>query len=313
MFTILSLDGGGVRGYLSAQILAKLETHLNRIDGRDRGIGERFDLIAGTSTGGILALGLAYGKSAGEIAQFYETHSANVFAKATQASRIAQWFRPKYPPYLLQNALRAVFPDDATMRDLKTDVCITAVSLQNAKPRLYKTDYFTRNTGRTTERLIDVAMATAAAPTFFPAHSSVHSTHLVDGGICANNPTIIAVVDALQFERRSKRETPQPAALHEVAVLSVGTGASCAVPYNYKALASAGKAAWGFAYFRVAIEAQSELVHFQAKFLLPNYLRINPTLTFVMDLDDYEQLAALKNLSDMTDELAQFGERFLRT
>lgn len=309
MFRILSIDGGGVRGYLPATILANLESYLNRVRGEDLPLGARFDLIAGTSTGGIIALGLAHGVHARVLANFYETEAANVFSKSLRARWPRKWLRPSYPAAPLRAALTKVFPKEATLADLKADVCIPAVSLTNAKPRLYKTDYFDRNVERLQETLVDVALATAAAPTFFPAHSTKYSSNLIDGGVCANNPSMIAVVDALQFQRPSKRGTGVPRNLAEIALLSMGTGESCAMPYDYQKLINGGEWHWARPFFQVAIESQSELIHFQAKFLLQNYLRINPPLKFVMKLDEYEKLPDLKNLCDITEEL----ERFART
>lgn len=80
-FRILSLDGGGVRGILSAQILSNMESYLNRFHGEDIPVGQRFDFIAGTSTSGLIALGLAAGKSASEILEFYRQVIPEVFSK----------------------------------------------------------------------------------------------------------------------------------------------------------------------------------------------------------------------------------------
>lgn len=311
MFTILSLDGGGVRGFLSATILANLESFLNQSRGEQLPIGARFDLIAGTSTGGIQALGLAYGLPASALAGFFETHSATVFSKRDRAGFFARKFRPAYDAHKLRSALETVFPPTATLADLKTDVCITSVSLQNAKPRLHKTDYLHRNPARQSESLVDVALSTSAAPTYFPAHSSKHSSNLVDGGVCASNPAMIALVDALQFQRSSKRGTKGPTDRAEIALLSVGTGESCAMPFDYKKLSTGGELTWARPFYQVAIESQSELIHFQAKFFLTHYLRVNPALKFQMALDDHELLAELRNLADLTRDLEKFGETYL--
>lgn len=311
MFTILSLDGGGVRGFLSATVLANLEAFLNQRRGEQLPIGARFDLIAGTSTGGIQALGLAYGLPASALAAFFEAHSATVFSKRRRAGFFARIFRPAYDANILRSALETVFPAPATLVDLKTDVCITSVSLQNAKPRLYKTDYLYRNSARLTESLVDIALSTSAAPTYFAAHSSKHSSNLVDGGVCANNPAIIALVDALQFQRPSKRGTKEPTDRSEIALLSIGTGESCAMSYDYKKLASGGEWDWARSFYQVAIESQSELIHFQAKFFLKHYLRVNPALKFPMALDEHEKLPELKNIADLTRDLEHFGETYL--
>lgn len=306
VFRVLCVDGGGVRGYLSAKVLANIEQYLNSATNTKEPIGARFDLIAGTSAGGIIALGLAYGLTASAIATFFEENSARIFPSHQKKNYVARKFAPAYSSARLRSVLVSMLPPEATLASLTTDVCIPAVALGNAKPRLYKTDYFARNAGRLDEPLVDVALATSAAPTYFEAHSSKHSTNLVDGGICANNPSMVAVVDAMQFERPSKRDTEPPHELRDIALLSIGTGDLCAMTYDHEKLAKGGELAWAKSYYEVSIEAQSQLVHFQTRFLLQNYLRVNPQLRFAMALDDHSGLEELRNLADLNADIEVF-------
>lgn len=307
-FRILSLDGGGVRGALSAQLLANIESYLDAKNREAIPLGKRFDLIVGTSTGALIALGLAYGKTATEVLSFYDKNMAQVFDKPKW---IPRWLtRPKYNVEVLRDALDKFF-GTSTLKDLEVDACITAVSLQNAKPRFYKTDYMKRNAGRLEEKLVDIALGSSAAPTYFPAHNSRFSSDLVDGGLCANNPSVVGIVEARQFERISKRSATSqwPADFQDIVMISIGTGEPCAMPYNHQKLRHAGLARWvtsrGIAgptvpLFDVTIESQSVLAHFQSAFLLTErYLRVNPKLTFPMRLDDVSKLAELKNLGDL--------------
>ena len=310
-FRVLCLDGGGVRGYLSAKILANIESYLDAATGTKKPIGMRFDLLAGTSVGGITALGLGLGLPASTIATFFEQHSARIFPSHEKKNRVARKFWPAYSAARLKNALMSIFPENATLASLNVDVCVPAVTLANAKPRLYKTDYLNRNAGRLNESLIDIALATSAAPTYFEAHSSKHSTSMVDGGVCANNPSLIAMVDAMQFERASKRGAPKPTSLNDLAMLSIGTGDQCAMPYDHLALAKGGELAWAKSFFEVSIESQSQLAHFQAKFLLQKYLRVNPQLKFPMALDEHEKLGELRNLADLNADIEDFVKKRL--
>lgn len=315
-FRILSIDGGGVRGYLAARILANIESYLARKKKDEQSIGLRFDFIAGTSTGGIISLALALGRRASEVAAFYEANIPAIFGARQRRGRLSRLFRPKYDPAALREALEEFF-GDTTLHDVKADVCVVAVSLQNAKVRLYKSDYLDRNAARLDEKLVDIALATSAAPTYFPAHSSVHSHNLVDGGVGANNPSMIALVDALQFERPSKRGTPPPKLdelRNRITMVSIGTGEQCGMPYTLglKRLSQGGVVNWGFNFYQAAIESQSQLAHFQAKFLLrdgDSYLRINPLLKFPMDLDNIEMVPELRNLSDLTGDVEDFLNR----
>jgi patatin-like phospholipase/acyl hydrolase len=318
---VLSLDGGGVRGVLSARILSNAEALLNKRYGDNVSIGQRFNLIAGTSTGGIIALALALGRRASEVADFYEKTVPSIFGKPHKASAYKSICSPFYKSDRLRSALVDFFGEDCTLNDVVTDVCITAVSLQNAMPRFYKSGYLGRNAPRLDEKLVDVALATSAAPIYFPAHSLKHSANLVDGGLCANNPSMVALVEAIQFERVSG-DTGEPAdaskrQLEDIVLVSVGTGQQCAMPYDMDKLRDGGVKQWAARFDRnrdgypfiapdvpileIILNSQSEVVHFQTKFLLgKNYLRINPQLRFAMGLDEVEKVEELKNLSDVT-------------
>lgn len=319
-FKILSLDGGGVRGYLSAKLLANVEDHLNRRTGEPTPLGQRFDFIAGTSTGGLIAMGLAYGYTAAEVLGFFEKYIPRIFGKHARAGYfglkyLAKFFGPAYRNTELKRSLEDFF-GDKTLRDLQNDVLITSVSLQNALPRLHKTEYAERNHERSDESLVDVGLATSAAPTFFPAHSTKHSHKLIDGGICANNPAMVALVDAFQFERASRRGTPPPKDItknirEQVMLLSVGTGQRGHVPYNTDRLTHGGLLHWAKPISDTLMEAQSLTVHFQVQFILDRaYFRINPNLTFPMELDAASEVDKLKNLASLDKNATEFLNRY---
>jgi len=313
-FRILCLDGGGVRGLLSALILSNIEEHLNNIDGSSIPLGKRFDFISGTSTGGLISLALATGRTAKEIVNFYETWIPLIFSKQKRRGYFRSAFTSKYSSSVLKNALDDFF-EDSTLKDVTTDVCIPSVALDSGKPKLYKSGYLNCNQGRLDEKLVDIALSTSAAPSFFPAHSSKYSSNLIDGGICANNPTMVALTDACQFERPSLRGNFPPNSIigisqDKIRLLSIGTGVQCAMPYNYtalrsivpKGLAESGWLFWGsvFPFMQISMESQSILVHHQAKFILGNsYYRIDPQLNFPIALDDASQITKLYNLADL--------------
>lgn len=324
-FRILSLDGGGVRGYLSALILEKIEKNLNEARDEDIPLGHRFDLITGTSTGGIIALGLAIEKGyASDVVDFYEHHANHIFSKRRHDKwrPWQRWTRPKYDSESLKKTLQC-FYRKKTLNDVCVDVCIPAVALQTGMPRLYKSDYFGRNKGRVDESLVDIALATSAAPTYFAAHTPKHSGLLVDGGLCANNPVLIAIIDALNFERISQRGTEAPASLRDLSVLSIGTGKQCGLPFDARSLKNAGPWQWGLPKvlfsarstvpsIELFMQAQSHLADAQARFLLPKgkYTRINPNLGHPYELDDVEGMTELKNIADMTHEIASVVNEF---
>lgn len=303
-FRILSIDGGGVRGYLSAGILANIEDYLNRQAREDLPLGARFDLIAGTSVGGLLALALSAGLHARSLRDLLRELIPKVFGSSNRRGNLARWFAPRYHPEALKQQLIEIF-GSRTLADLTTDACITSVSLIDAKPKLHKTDYFARNAARLDERLVDIALATTAAPTYFPAHSSKHNANLIDGGIAANNPAMIALVDALQFERSSKRGVGKPrldvGGADGPLLLSIGTGQPGPLPYDHVKLRNGGQIHWARPIYEVILLSQSQLVHHQAKFLvaLGRYLRVDPVLNVPVELDDAEHFEELRNKFDI--------------
>lgn len=292
---VLSLDGGGVRGYLSAKILANVEQLLNETYNEDINIGQRFDLITGTSTGGIIACALSIGTSAKEIFNLYETLIPEVFIPKNYGI-----FQSKYSSEVLRDKLEDILGAN-TLSDVITDLCITSVDVENSSPRFHKSSYFGRNSIRLDEKLIDLALATSAAPTYFPLVDTQHSTNLTDGGIVANNPSLVGLIDAMELTNNN---------LENISLISIGTGEQCHMPYDVEKLKDAGKQAWtayidnfslkGSPILELLMDSQSKLAHFQTQFLLKkNYLRLNPKLSIPIKLDSVDKIDSLKNLADL--------------
>ncbi|MBQ4855805.1 patatin-like phospholipase family protein [Rhodanobacter sp. B2A1Ga4] len=314
LFSVLTLDGGGARGYLTLKILERVEGYLNMLTGVVLPLGARFDLICGTSTGGIIALALALGQPVSEISALYEAHLPRIFGSAMRRFGWMGNFRPRYRSDALREAMQAFF-GDLTLAEVQTDVCVTAVSLINARPHLFRSDYVKPGVWHDDDRLAELALATSAAPTFFAAHSTEHLTDLVDGGLYANNPALLGVVEAFRFGRPSRRGIAPPydlgaTCLEQLAVLSVGTGEQCAMPYDPDRLRSGGRLAWGAHFHNVVNESQSQYINLLAAGLLGSaYHRVNPHLDFPMAMDEVRRLPALKNLADLSEQ----DEEFLRT
>jgi hypothetical protein len=186
---ILSIDGGGIKGVFPAAFLAEIE---DRVGGS---VADYFDLIAGTSTGGIIALGLGLGFSAREILSFYEQNGAEVF-RGRRFQRVRSLFGPRYDSEPLRRALNVHF-GERRLGESRKRLVIPSMSLATGDVYIYKTPHHPRFERDYTERVVDVAMATASAPVYFPAHRSATGIPLVDGGMWANNPTGMAVVEAI--------------------------------------------------------------------------------------------------------------------
>ena len=189
-FQILSLDGGGYRGLFAAAVLAAFEEDLGRP------VVEHFDLITGTSTGGIIALALGAGMSPREVIQFYETHGPRIFARS-RLRVVKRCFRSKYPASPLREALDAVF-GEMTIGESRVRLVVPSFSITSDSVYLFKTPHHPRLKRDWRVRMADVGMATSAAPTYFPAFEFEHQ-RLVDGGLWANNPTTVGVAEAISM------------------------------------------------------------------------------------------------------------------
>ena len=196
---ILCIDGGGILGTFPAAFLAGIEQDL------PHPIGSYFDLIAGTSTGGIIAIGLAMGLRATELLDLYEQRGPQIFGQGN--GRVADFVFDKlrfarWPVMNKHNArqLRAVLDDVLSRKrigDAKTRLLIPAWNPVARAVYIYKTAHHARLRNDYKCLAVDAAMATAAAPTYFRHHVTEHAVGLTDGGTWANNPTALAVVEAI--------------------------------------------------------------------------------------------------------------------
>jgi patatin-like phospholipase/acyl hydrolase len=197
---ILSIDGGGIRGLVPALVLADIEQRTSRP------ICELFDLIAGTSTGGIIALGLTCPGDAGkpryrarDLVDLYLKEGRRIFPHEFLGT-LRQLVRPKYAARGIEDTLHSYF-GEARLNQALVDVFVPAYEIQARDPF-----FFRSSRARTDPNTFDypmwaVARATSAAPTYFPPFEATalggQRWALVDGGVFANNPAIWATVDVL--------------------------------------------------------------------------------------------------------------------
>ncbi len=203
-FKILAVDGGGIRGIYPAKYLAELEKEV------EEPLCRYFDLIAGTSTGGIIAIALGLEIPAARILELYKSKGAEIFS---QLFCLGMLLRPKYRNDALLAALKEIL-GEKLLGDSKVPLCIPAVDLSTGQPKVYKTGHDPRLTEDWQLPAWKVAAATAAAPLYFPAFSVHEHDAKVDGGLWANNPALVGVVEALSLGYK----------LEEIMVLSLGTG-----------------------------------------------------------------------------------------
>lgn len=233
---ILSLDGGGLKGLFSAAVLEGLERDLQTT------ILDHFDLIAGTSTGGLIALALGAGLSTTEIVDFYTSRGPEIFPGR---GRLRQLLRSKHAPGPLGTALREVL-GERRLWESRCRLLIPSYSLDAGDVYLFKTPHHPRLRRDYRERMLDVAMATTAAPTYLPAFE-LSNNRLVDGGVWANNPALIAVTEALSM---------LGAAPDQVRMLSLGT--TDEVIDRGPGLTNGGLVQWGRHGMSLLLQAQSQ-------------------------------------------------------
>jgi uncharacterized protein len=344
-FRLLSIDGGGIRGLIPALVLAHIEQKVGKP------ICELFDAIAGTSTGGMLALGLArpggdLKTRAGELAELYRRNGATIFAEDLGRRVFYELYEQLVPPSANPNQHGLGLPRHISPRDLlrpKYDAggrrrvlqsFFKNTMLTQATTRVFVTSYDTYErapvllVSRSEDAaeghyfdavadgvtMLDAALATSAAPTYFPAHKLLRPGgsrgsygqdyySLIDGGVFANNPTSLAH----SFLREGVVEPDD-------LIVSLGTG-SMTAPYDFDQVQNAGALQWAFPVLKMMFDGQSEAValglqrRFERRFP-GRYLRLQEWLTGELktpvsdDLDD----ASAENIG----AICQFADELIR-
>jgi patatin-like phospholipase/acyl hydrolase len=210
-FQVLALDGGGVRGIFTAALLARLE------EDTGQPVVSHFDLVVGTSTGGIIALGLGAGLTPHEIVDFYAADRKAIFAGPPVLASVRRLFRAKYRPSGLETALKRIL-GERLLGESAIPLVVPAYNLGENAVYLFKTPHHPRLRRDHRVPMWAVGLATSAAPTYFPAFRlPVDEVRLVDGGVWANNPAMVGVTEAVSMFGY---------ALDEIRVLSLGTTTS---------------------------------------------------------------------------------------
>lgn len=287
-FRILSIDGGGIRGILPATMLTELEArYLN-----GRCVGDYFDMITGTSTGGIIALGLSIGKTAKTILDLYNEHGDKIFPPARynllNLRKAWRWIQGaqhhRYDPTKLEGPLKHVF-QSLKIGNAKRRLCIPSFD-GFTEVNVFKTPHHGDYRMDWKEDMVTVAMATAAAPTYFPVYKSGQRM-FADGGVWANNPAMIGLVDAFACYRLQRRQ---------VHILSLGTG-DTEIKFNEGQILHGGLWDWKDI-ISSAMHLQSQNATGQAGLLIgrDQLIRLNapppPDGQKPIDLDDYARASA---------------------
>ncbi|XP_038974229.1 patatin-like protein 2 [Phoenix dactylifera] len=246
LVTVLSIDGGGVRGIIPGTILAFLESKLQDLDGKDARIADYFDIIAGTSTGGLVTAMLTTPNkdnrplfAAKDITKFYLEHCPKIFPQKTGIlSSITKLFTavtgPKYDGKYLHLKVRELL-GESRLHQALTNIVIPAFDIKFLQPTVFST-FEARNTPLKNPLLSDICISTSAAPTYLPAHyfetkdaqGNKQSFNLVDGGVAANNPTLAAMSQIAKEVCVENKDfhSIKPVDYSKFLVISLGTGSA---------------------------------------------------------------------------------------
>jgi patatin-like phospholipase/acyl hydrolase len=281
---VLSIDGGGIRGLIPALVLSELERRAGRRT------FELFDLIAGTSTGGILACALCAPDPlpATELVKLYEEEGPEIFDRSIfQRVKSAEGLLDeKYDDAALDRALER-FLGHKRLAESKPDLIVPSYDMALPGPYFFKTTKAKETPDTDDFPLSVVARATSAAPTYFEPVATREKA-LVDGGVFATNPAMCAVAEVLN------REDLRP---RDVVLLSLGTGERTH-KRPFDEIKDWGLAAWARPILNVVFDGVSDAANYQLERVLTSerYYRFQVELTLATDdLDD----ASEDNLRDL--------------
>jgi patatin-like phospholipase/acyl hydrolase len=307
-FKILSIDGGGLRGIIPLQIIREIEI----LTGEP--IHKTFDLIAGTSTGGLLTCSLSFSDEKSiigntrkfdldAIQKIYVERGKEIFPKYNLIWRnfndFKKWLRPQFSPTSLNNILIEHFGDSRLTSCLKP-IFITSYNIHRNLPVYFTTREATLQDEKNA-KLVEVCRATSAAPTYFPSFSfNFDSENIVciDGGIVMNNPAIGALVEVLgNSDYKHYKIDGERLDLKDICILSLGTGR---IKKNHKSITAHkwGRINWIKPVIDIATGGPVKIVHnqistiFSSSNLERNYLR--------MDIDIDEEFSEMSDSSDAT-------------
>lgn len=292
-YRILTFDGGGILGIFSAKILSHLL-------GAYPNLLANTDLLAGTSTGGIIALALANGMTPDQLVTFYQTKGSAIFDASwlQDIQDIGGLAGAKYDNRQLETIVQSVF-GTTKLGDLAKKVLVPSFDLDNSQDpfagagapgfvRTWKPKFFHNFDGPDSDGMEfagDVALRTSAAPTFFPSYQ-----HYIDGGVVANNPSLAALAQALDSDTGKQ-------ALGNIVLLSIGTGGNSQFVDGHDL--DWGLAQWAPTLATLMISGVAGVADYQCSRLLGNkYLRVDPQLPSPWKMDDVADIPGMIAAAD---------------
>jgi patatin-like phospholipase/acyl hydrolase len=343
-FRVLSIDGGGIRGLIAARVIARLEELISAEAGEERRLADCFHMFAGTSTGGLLALGLTAPDPANpsrprlsgtDLVELYREEGPRIFGDTLhKLISLGGWIAPKHSDARLERALRERFGDTKLSEALR-ELVVTSYDMSEPGPHFFKR-WRARETADRNLSMVDVGLSTSAAPTYFPSRG-LGGRAFVDGGLFAANPSVAAIVEAL----KRRDEEPRDLSTADLLLVSLGTGQH-ETGHPQSQVRRWGRIGWILprrqdpALIAAFLDGQSDAADHWTEILLnhepgraaldlnsrgagPRYFRLQTKLAVSTPLDDASpralaQLndAADRLLSDQDDRLREVARRLAR-
>lgn len=282
------MDGGGIRGVFAVAILLSIEEELGKP------VGDVFDVIAGTSTGAIIAASIALKLKMSDVLEDYKTYGEKIFRRQAKVGL----FRTVYSDRYLKRFFQKVF-GDLTLADIEKPLLIPAVDLTHGNPYVHRSNF--GSASRETDlsvKLWDAVLSSCSAPVYFPPNNMGNKFLSIDGGLWANNPSLVSITEVRnQFQEK----------IENIEILSIGTGKQ-QIDFS-----SGDDKDWGIKQWLpfqlpsmkvtpklldLALHLSSESISYYCDHLLgKNYLRINEDLGGEVPFDEVKDMDSLIELA----------------
>jgi uncharacterized protein len=289
---LLCIDGGGIRGIFPIAILLAIEKEFRKP------VGELFDVISGTSTGAIIAASAALNTSMEEVMGRYETYGEKIFVRNSKIGLFKSVYSDRYLRRLLKQAFKEI-----TLGEIQKPLLIPAVDITHGKPYVHRTDFGYSSENELSIKLWDAVLSSCSAPIYFPPNNVNNQYLSIDGGLWANNPSLVCVTEALHHLKTD---------LADIHILSIGTGQQKIdftieeerhwgirqwLPFHFPTLKVTPKL------LDLAMDLSSESVSYHCRLLLgDHYLRVNAELSGEIPFDDFTNMGKLKELGEQVFE-----------
>ncbi|MBY0147958.1 CBASS cGAMP-activated phospholipase [Neobacillus niacini] len=283
---LLCIDGGGIRGIFAITILQALEEEVGHP------VGEIFDVVSGTSTGAIIAASVSLNKNMSEIYESYKHFGGKIFTRQAKVGL----FKSVYSDRSLRHLLKKAF-GEVTLQDITKPLLIPAVDITHGKPFIHRSNYGHPDNEDLSIKLWDAVLSSCSAPVYFPPNKIGDQYLSIDGGLWANNPSLVGMTEAIHFFNKT---------MNEINILSIGTGLQNIdftndkekywginqwLPFHFPSMKVTPKL------LDLALHLSSESVSYHCQLLLKDhYLRINEELGEEVPFDEVKYMDVLSEL-----------------